>query len=614
MATTLKHKNSDPLPHSEHAGYWPYSREQYSHSKIIFERFKSWKYRLEEVEEFFNENEKIERQLAKQYKKIAEAFKPSEDEYGGTSVYLTPIYNTAITLSKEHEDFEKVMNEKINKKIAEIKREHETKYRYLKTRVEEAQKETDGIRSLTINSINNHEKAISSNINAKEQMDPWLTERVVVNVLEKMINHENSFQNKMSKMFNDIAIFDEQTVQKLQTIFTDFSNYKISQYQTLNNHYNSLLPFVNNIQSAGPFRDFDRRYQITSNDIWTKRRTLEDFSYKITPHTIVKEGPLYRPAEIRTGHWKPVWAILTDTGYLHCFNMDMDKKVIRDYTIKRQGTGSNVIEEGQKAYSDLKKPETYFSVKIGNNIKCVESTKKKAPKYTFDLVVDNTVKSRGPGDYKVAAEEIKRKKSLFGGSKKQGSNVVFSLRADTVEIYNNWVDKINAIAENSTTSEAVVAVAPSGSIYSSNSVSTSPSVRSSPSVSTSNSVAASPSVSQTDLFKTSLYEIPEPAAEKAPEKEAATPAPAAEKTPEKEAATPAPAPEKVPEKEAATPTPAPEKEASTSAPTPTPEKVPEKEVAAPAEKIVDTTEKSTEAVTEKVSESPAKEQEKPVAA
>jgi IS5 family transposase len=579
--TTLKHKNSDPLPNSEHAGYWPYSREQYSHSKIIFERFKSWKYRLGEVEEFFNENEKIERQLAKQYKKIAEAFQPSEDEYGGTSVYLTPIYNTAITLSKEHEDFAKVMSEKINKKIAEIKREHDTKYRYLKTRVEEAQKETDGIRTLTINSINNHEKAISSNINAKEQMDPWLTERVVVNVLEKMINHENSFQNKMSKMFNDIATFDEQTVQKLQTIFTDFSNFKISQYQTLNNHYNSLLPFVNNIQSAGPFRDFDRRYQITSNEIWTKKRTLEDFSYKINPHTIVREGPLYRTAEIRSSHWKPVWAILTDTGYLHCFNMDMDKKVIRDYTIKRQGTGSNVIEEGQKAYSDLKKPETYFSLKIGNNIKCVESTKKKAPKYTFDLVVDNTLKSRGPGDYKVAAEEIKRKKTFFGSSKKQGPNVVFTLRADTVEIYNNWVDKINAVAETATSSEAVVAIAPSGSIYSSQSISTSPSVRSSPSISASNSVAASPSVSQTDLFKTSLYEtLP-------PEKEEA--APATEEAPEK----------------------APEKEATTS--TPATEKVPEKE-AAPVEKVVDATEKSTETVTEKPSEVPAKEQEKPVAA
>jgi len=538
MATTLKHKNSDPLPHSEHAGYWPYSREQYSHSKIIFERFKSWKYRLEEVEEFFNENEKIERQLAKQYKKIAEAFKPSEDEYGGTSVYLTPIYNTAITLSKEHEDFEKVMNEKINKKIAEIKREHETKYRYLKTRVEEAQKETDGIRSLTINSINNHEKAISSNINAKEQMDPWLTERVVVNVLEKMINHENSFQNKMSKMFNDIAIFDEQTVQKLQTIFTDFSNYKISQYQTLNNHYNSLLPFVNNIQSAGPFRDFDRRYQITSNDIWNKKRTLEDFSYKIHPHTVVKEGPLYRTAEIRSSHWKPVWATLTDTGYLHCFKMDMDKKVIRDYTIKRQGTGSNVIEEGKKAYTDLKKPETYFSLKIGHNIKCVETSKKKAPKYTFDLVIDNTIKSRGPGDYKVVAEEIKRKKSLFGG-KKQDSNVVFTLRCDTQEIYDSWVDKINAAAENSNVSDAVFSIAPSSSIYSSPSVSTTPSESASPAInpatpvvqkstSSSTDVAApaapaapiapvtlSPkntasSISQTDLIKTNLYEsIPE---------------------------------------------------------------------------------------------------------
>ncbi|ORX45418.1 hypothetical protein BCR36DRAFT_333248 [Piromyces finnis] len=498
-STTLKHKNSDPLPNSEHAGYWPYSREQYSHASIIFERFKSWKYRLEEVEEFFDENEKIERQLSKQYKKIAEAFKPVEDEYGGTSTYLTPIYNTAITLSKEHEDFSKVMMEKINKKISEIKREHENKYRYLKTRVEEAQKETANIRNLTISSINNHEKANNVNINAKQQMDPWLTERVVVNVLDKMITHENSFQAFMSKMFSDIAAFDESTVQKLQTIFTEYSNYKISQYSNLSGHYNNLLPFVNNIQSAGPFRDFDRRYQITSNDIWSKKRTLEEFSYKIQPHSIIKEGPLYRTAEIRSSHWKPVWVILTETGYLHCFKMDMEKKVIRDYTIKRQGTGSNIVAEGQKGYNDLKKPETYFSLRIGNNIKCVESTKKKAPKYTFDIVLDNTVKSRGPGDYKVAAEEIKRKKTFFG-SKKQESNVVFTLRADTQDIYNNWVDKINAVAENSTVSDSLASIVASPSVLSSTgSISASDSVRSTPSASQVNSPALSPLSSAASL-------------------------------------------------------------------------------------------------------------------
>jgi len=482
MATTLKHKNSDPLPNSDHAGYWPYSREQYSHANVIFERFKSWKYRLEEVEEFFEENEKIERQLSKQYKKIAEAFKPTEDEYGGTSTYLTPIYNTAITLSKEHEDFSKVMNEKINKKISEIKREHETKYRYIKNRVEEAQKETANIRNLTISSINNHEKATNANVNAKQQYDPWLTERVVVNVLDKMITHENSFQAFMTKMFSDIAAFDEATVQKLQNIFTEYSNFKISQYGNLSGHFNNVLPFVNNIQSAGPFRDFDRRYQITTNEIWSKKRTLENFSYKISPHSIIKEGPLYRTAEIRSSHWKPVWALLTDTGYLHCFKMEMDKKVIREYTIKRQGTGSNIVDEGQKAYTDLKKPETYFSLKIGNNIKCVESTKRKAPKYTFDIVIDNSIKSRGPGDYKVAVEEIKRKRSLFGGSKKQDSNVVFSLRADTQEIYNAWVDKINAIAESSACSDAVVSLTASPSVLSSNgSINSAGSIRSNPS-------------------------------------------------------------------------------------------------------------------------------------
>ncbi|OUM69407.1 hypothetical protein PIROE2DRAFT_57454 [Piromyces sp. E2] len=394
-------------------------------------------------------------------------------------------------------------------------------------------------------------------------MDPWLTERVVVNVLDKMITHENSFQAFMNKMFTDIAAFDESTVQRLQAIFTDYSNYRISQYGNLSGHYNNLLPFVNNIQSAGPFRDFDRRYQITTNDIWSKKRTLEDFSYKIKPHSIVKEGPLYRTAEIRSSHWKPVWVILTDTGYLHCFKMDMEKKIIRDYTIKRQGTGSNIVAEGQKAYTDLKKPETYFSLRVGNNIKCVETTKKKAPKYTFDLVLDNSVKSRGPGDYNVAAEEIKRKKSLFGGSKKQDSNVVFTLRADTQDIYNNWVDKINAVAENSTYTDSLSSIHASPSVLSSNSsISTSNSVVSTPSVSRatspplsplSNSVASIPAaeaaaatapaaaapaaaaaapatsestkISQTDLFKTSLYDIdapktsePEPAKEEEKEK------------------------------------------------------------------------------------------------
>jgi len=48
-----------------------------------------------------------------------------------------------------------------------------------------------------------------------------------------MITHENSFQAFMSKMFSDIAAFDEATVQKLQTIFTEYSNFKISQYGNL---------------------------------------------------------------------------------------------------------------------------------------------------------------------------------------------------------------------------------------------------------------------------------------------------------------------------------------------------------------------------------------------
>jgi len=405
-----------------------------------------------------------------------------------------------------------------------------------------------------------------------------------------MITHENSFQAFMSKMFSDIAAFDESTVQKLQNIFTEYSNFKISQYGNLTGHFNNLLPFVNNIQSAGPFRDFDRRYQITTNDIWQKKRTLENFSYKISPHTVVKEGPLYRTAEIRSSHWKPVWALLTDTGYLHCFKMDMEKKVIRDYTIKRQGTGSNIVEEGQKAYNDLKKPETYFSLKIGNNIKCVETTKKKAPKYTFDIVLDTSTKSRGPGDYKGAAEEIKKRKSIFGGSKKQDSTVVFTLRADTQEIYNAWVDKINAVAETAPSSDGVVSIAAAPSILSS-----APSVLSS----TGSVISAGSSVRGT------------PSASPAPVKKAA-PAPA-DKPADKPA--PAPAPADKPAPAPAAPAAAPQLPLDIgqinlyeSLPE-TPSEVPAKDEKPAIEKVESKTETATEAATEKASEA-AKEQEK----
>lgn len=272
-----------------------------------------------------------------------------------------------------------------------------------------------------------------------------------------MINNENSFQGFMKKTFEDIAAFDQHTIEKLQSIFTEFANYKVSQYANLTGHLNGIVPVINNIQSAGPFQDFDRRYEITQSEVWNKPRSLDLFAYKISPHNVVKEGALYRTAEIRSSHWKPVWVVLTDTGYLHCFKMPMDKKVIRAHTISKQGSGENILDCGQKTYNDLKKPETYFSLRIGSNIKCVQSKIKKAPKYTFDIIVDNSIKSNDPNDYKVAAEEIKRKKSVFGGSSSSSSkkSVTFSLRADTQEIYDSWVDKILSQSEKSKLSESV---------------------------------------------------------------------------------------------------------------------------------------------------------------
>lgn len=223
-----------------------------------------------------------------------------------------------------------------------------------------------------------------------------------------------------------------------------------------------MIPFVNNIQSAGPFQDFDRRYQITNSEIWSKERTLDNFNYKINPHSVIKEGVLYRQAEIRSSHWKPAWVVLTSTGYLHCFKLNMDKKVIRMHTIKKQGSGSNIVEEGQKAYNDLKKPETYFSLKIGYNMKCVP-LKSKRGSYCFEIVIDNSsTNSTNPKDYNAAAEEIKRKKSLFGGgSNNNKKNILFSLRADTQEIYDSWLDKISAQAERASFSTSALVNVPS---------------------------------------------------------------------------------------------------------------------------------------------------------
>ncbi|KAJ3057070.1 hypothetical protein HK097_001039 [Rhizophlyctis rosea] len=158
-------------------------------------------------------------------------------------------------------------------------------------------------------------------------MDPWLTERVLYAQLRRMVGAENTFQAQMVKMQEQLAAFDRWCVEEVKTILEDFAGIKGSSLNGIGAQISNLTTTLTAIPSESQFLNFSVRHLLTHphTDLYTRPRSLPTFPYQVREIQIQRQGILYRPGAVRKNAWKPVVAVLTETGFLHIFDCSLSK-------------------------------------------------------------------------------------------------------------------------------------------------------------------------------------------------------------------------------------------------------------------------------------------------
>ncbi|ORX70378.1 hypothetical protein BCR32DRAFT_272401 [Anaeromyces robustus] len=445
------------FPHPEHINYWPYAEEQYSRTLVTFERFKSWKTVITGITEFFEKIESLDSCYSKQYSKLASVLEPSDNEYCGSFKNLAPIYSSAKKISISYSDSSKVIDDIIIQRLNDLKNGLIKKSKKYKQDFLNEFNKISKVRSESLISINNHQSLTlaKSKSTSLEITDPWLSERALINQLEKMVKDENDFQGVMNKLFEDMEEFDQHVVNQLQNVFDEYNSNKNKECNDVKLSLQNVSNVVQTITPNKPFSYFTKKYSITSSDLWTTPRTLENFTYKLSNIKILKEGVIYRRGNYISSNWKPSWLVLTDTGYLHCFNLkNISKSVIRQYNVHKKGNSENILKAGQDTYknTDKDKLKTNFSVQLRSpRVIAVDSSTSKDndKECCFSIIINNSAFNVVPSsETNEAGETTTNNNAKVKKAKSNKNQVVHQLRTDTEEIMQEWLNIINNKLKN----------------------------------------------------------------------------------------------------------------------------------------------------------------------
>lgn len=381
-----------------------------------------------------------------------------ENRYNcGSFKNLAPIYSSAKKISISYSDSSKVIDDIIIQRLNDLKNGLIKKSKKYKQDFLNEFNKISKVRSESLISINNHQSLTlaKSKSTSLEITDPWLSERALINQLEKMVKDENDFQGVMNKLFEDMEEFDQHVVNQLQNVFDEYNSNKNKECNDVKLSLQNVSNVVQTITPNKPFSYFTKKYSITSSDLWTTPRTLENFTYKLSNIKILKEGVIYRRGNYISSNWKPSWLVLTDTGYLHCFNLkNISKSVIRQYNVHKKGNSENILKAGQDTYknTDKDKLKTNFSVQLRSpRVIAVDSSTSKDndKECCFSIIINNSAFNVVPSsETNEAGETTTNNNAKVKKAKSNKNQVVHQLRTDTEEIMQEWLNIINNKLKN----------------------------------------------------------------------------------------------------------------------------------------------------------------------
>jgi hypothetical protein len=224
------------------------------------------------------------------------------------------------------------------KRLEALKSEVKKKLAYFKTDVEAFTKRVSKTRSKTYSAIEQHEKMLFSRQQSNTLpssphiTDPWLHERVLNELLIEMIDEENKFQSSMRNLFLEMGVFDAHVVEELKRILEEFGMLRGSMHSTLQAAIHHTTDLATQVDPTTYFSNLTTSLSLDSVPIWKEVRKLENFGFEAQDIQLMKTGLLYRQNML--GWWYPVQAVVTATGFFHCFELSRKHPLIEHYTKK----------------------------------------------------------------------------------------------------------------------------------------------------------------------------------------------------------------------------------------------------------------------------------------
>ncbi|KAJ3130283.1 hypothetical protein HK098_004330 [Nowakowskiella sp. JEL0407] len=375
--------------------YWPYNEQQSQSIGALILRMKNWQKITEKIIGFFIGMKGIEINSAKEYNQLESFLGEFEFEINIQSTFQQIKQNLS-GLQSEHSILVSHINETILKKLNSLLTSLSKKSKELKSELEKQRSQILQCRKDTLGYINTHEKTYKTSLPqtdqipmdilemdkpsvANDDIDPWLTERVLNVKLKYMIQQENEFRSKVAAVIETIKETERNAINEVQVVLADYIGLKKS-HAIENAKLQTILSILNAIDPASLFRSQDAIFDFKSE------LKLSDFPYSISEIQILKEGVLQRRGKFKKGTWKPIWIILTDSGFLHCFEYGKNGIGKSKKNVKNS-------DAGDLKYDGIKTNLALFSVCLKQPIVKVEFISDPVFLNVFEIVVHHRVKT-----------------------------------------------------------------------------------------------------------------------------------------------------------------------------------------------------------------------------
>ncbi|KAI8908483.1 hypothetical protein EDD86DRAFT_207778 [Gorgonomyces haynaldii] len=431
----------------EHSQLWPYSQEQLSNLEHLSQRVQNYKRIVKDILYFFTVAQTLEKRLGAEHGKLYGLLCDYEQEMGeGTSDILKAWSHYAQNVQNDIAGGDHQVSTLVIKRLNQLKQELKKKEKQVNRDLQDTMNCILHERNRTVSHIQTHEKYLESKKaeapgTIHPSVDPWLSERVLYKQLRVMIEEENKFQKEMTTLFQDIAQFDEHVVEELKRILEEYAHAKGSQWSSMQTHTSLAVNIATATEASSQFELFSRQNRFDDPTLWQTPRTIESFPYKTREIKILKKGLLYMPG-LFPDKWNPVLAVLTETGFLHCFRLSDAKyrQLLEKYDHKKEQEGwmstlkrsltlkSKILMED--VFDHMDKPRAAFSFSLGQPRVNITMPAHQVHLYVFEIS---------------AQGQAPQKKFFFSKSKESN---VFRFKAHNQQDMIDWTSALQAEVKN----------------------------------------------------------------------------------------------------------------------------------------------------------------------